>query len=192
MVRPPDEAGKRGARVSLRPLSELSAREWSRFHSYFRDKEIASWNGSPPLRMPLWLFRRVVVGEERSGERRGYAVYAEDDSFIGSVELYDLAPSRPRVPTVGTLGIIIGEKDRWGKGYGTAACRAVLAVAFKDMGLEKVILSTMESNARARRAFEKAGFHLDGVSDAASGKRDARYSITREQWFASVDDPGLP
>ncbi|HWG84306.1 MAG TPA: GNAT family N-acetyltransferase [Deinococcales bacterium] len=189
MARPDDLPRLGGARVTLRPFSQLTGRDWGRFHAFFRDREIAEWNGSPPLRMPLWLFRRVVIGEERSGERRGFAVYDEAERFIGSVELYDLTPSRPRPPSEGTLGIIIGEKDRWGRGYGTAACRALLRAAFLEMGLECVKLSTLENNARARRAFEKCGFRLERV-DQSGEKRSAYYSITRRQWLESGDDPG--
>lgn len=173
-------------RAKLRPLNELSGAEWARFHRYFRDREIAEWNGSQPIRMPLWLFKRVVLGEERSGERCGFGIFTENDEFIGSVELYDITPTRPRQAVEATLGIIIGEKDRWGHGYGTDAVRAVLQYAFGTLGLERVRLSTFEHNTRARRAFEKAGFHLERIvnsrGQARGPRRDALYVIDRRDW----------
>ena len=174
--------------VRLKPLLDLEPREWARFHAYFRDREIAEWNGSRPLRMPLWLFRRVVAGEERGGERFGFGIFAADDErpgterFIGSVELYDVTPARPRPPLEATLGIIIGEESCWGLGYGTLACRAVLEHAFSGLGLERVRLSTFEHNRRARRAFEKAGFRLERIGEPRAGRRDAHYSLDRTTW----------
>ena len=175
------EAG--GVTVTLKPLLQIATREWARFHSFFRDREIAEWNGSGPLRMPLWLFKRVVIGEENAGERRGFAILTEDGTFIGSVELYDLAPSKPHQPQEATLGIIIGDKGYWGRGYGTAAVRAAVRVGFETLRLRSISLSTLSHNARARRAFEKAEFHLDGYRGNGV-KRDALYSLTREEWLA--------
>lgn len=174
--------------VRLKPLLDLEPREWARFHAYFRDREIAEWNGSRPLRMPLWLFRRVVAGEERGGERFGFGIFASEggspagERFIGSVELYDVTPGRPRAPVEATLGIIIGEKSCWGRGYGTLACRAVLDHAFSSLGLERVKLSTFEHNWRARRAFEKAGFRLERIGEPRGGRRDAHYGLARPDW----------
>jgi RimJ/RimL family protein N-acetyltransferase len=165
----------------LKPLLEMTPKEWGRFHSYFRDREIAEWNGSHPIRMPLWLFKRVVIGEERGGERVGMGIYS-NDVFIGSVEFYELRPTRPRQPTDGTLGIVIGEKQYWGQGYGTAALRVALRYAFTDLGLERIRLETLEYNHRARHAFEKVGFILERVVEQGGGHRYAHYSIDRRGW----------
>src|SRR5262249_29902604 len=59
-------------------------------------------------------------------------------------------------------GICIGPATRWGKGYGTEACRLAVSFAFKELGLGKVYLDVYESNERARRAYEKAGFEVEG------------------------------
>ena len=181
-LRPIQQPHLSNGRVTLKPLLELSGREWAKFHSYFRDREIASWNGSGPLRMPLWLFRRVVVGEERSGDRTGFGVLDEEGQFIGSVELYDLAPGRPQPPVDATLGIVIGEKQLWGRGYGTAALELSLEHAFRVIGLRRVRLETLEHNTRARRAFEKAGFVFVRTSVQARGLRYAHYVLERERW----------
>ncbi|MCS7057388.1 MAG: GNAT family N-acetyltransferase [Meiothermus sp.] len=143
----------RHGRVTLKPFTEpLSETEWRRFYDCFRDPEIAEWNGSRPLRMPLWLFKRVVMGEVARGDRLGFGILDERGEWLGTVELYELTPSEA------TLGILIGAKDRWGQGYGTDAVKAVLEYAFCKLGLKKVKLRTYKHNLRAQRAFEKAGF----------------------------------
>jgi RimJ/RimL family protein N-acetyltransferase len=183
--------------VTLRPLLEISSEDWRRFYLYFRDQEIANWNGTSPVRLPLWLFKNMVIGEERSNERTGFGIYLDTDEiglggrFIGSVELYDFVPAGSRRPAEATLGIIIGEKDCWSQGYGAAACRAVVGYGFEQMKLERVRLTTLSHNARARRAFEKVGFRLERIVESegnrnwfrkSSPRLDAHYVLRARDW----------
>ena len=60
-------------------------------------------------------------------------------------------------------GIWIGPKSRWGHGYGSEACQLAVRFAFHQLGMEKVWLFVYEGNDRGRRAYEKAGFQLEGT-----------------------------
>jgi diamine N-acetyltransferase len=60
------------------------------------------------------------------------------------------------------FGICIGERDLWGKGYGTEATRLTLDYAFTVLGLHSLVLYTASYNARALRAFARAGFREVG------------------------------
>ena len=60
------------------------------------------------------------------------------------------------------FGIVIGEKDCWGKGYGTEATTLVLDYAFTALGLHSVMLSVYGFNERGIRAYTRAGFRLIG------------------------------
>jgi RimJ/RimL family protein N-acetyltransferase len=60
------------------------------------------------------------------------------------------------------FGILIGEKDCWGRGYGTEATRLVLDYAFTGMGLHSVWLWAQASNERGLRAYRRAGFREIG------------------------------
>ena len=62
------------------------------------------------------------------------------------------------------LGIAIGEKAYWDQGYGTDAIRALLALAFREMGLHRVFLRVDADNARGIRCYEKVGFQREGTS----------------------------
>jgi RimJ/RimL family protein N-acetyltransferase len=174
--------GSRGVRlaqgeVELRRLLDMDAADWARFHRYFRDREIAALNGASPILLPLWLFKRVVIGEEKGGERLGFAIYVHGQ-FAGSVEFYDLEARRSAV-----LGILIGEKPLWGKGHGSVALRLALEYIFNTEHFERVTLQTLEGNARARHSFEKVGFRFSGIADAGR-HRFAHYGMTRAQWLA--------
>ena len=56
------------------------------------------------------------------------------------------------------FGILLGEKDCWGKGYGTETVRLVLDYAFTALGLHNVLLTTQAFNARGIGAYRRAGF----------------------------------
>jgi RimJ/RimL family protein N-acetyltransferase len=61
------------------------------------------------------------------------------------------------------LGISIGEKDYWGRGYGTDAVRVALRFAFQVLDLRRVELITDADNERGIRCYEKCGFVREGV-----------------------------
>jgi RimJ/RimL family protein N-acetyltransferase len=60
------------------------------------------------------------------------------------------------------FGIMIGEADMRGKGYGTETTRLMLDYAFTALGLHSVMLDVSEYNLAGRHAYEKAGFREIG------------------------------
>lgn len=60
------------------------------------------------------------------------------------------------------VGIVIGEEDARGKGYGTEAMRLLLDFAFTAMRMHSVMLWTYEYNPAAIRAYTKVGFREAG------------------------------
>jgi RimJ/RimL family protein N-acetyltransferase len=162
--------------LELKPMLEMHKKDWGLFYRFFRDREIAGLNGAKPIFMPLWLFKNIVVGEEKSGERIGLAIY-KSGVFIGSIEFYDIQP----YPKKAVLGILIGEKTLWGVGLGTRALRLALEYIFVQRGFERITLETLEDNRRARASFEKVGFRFTGVSQFGKA-RFAHYEITKADW----------
>jgi RimJ/RimL family protein N-acetyltransferase len=73
-----------------------------------------------------------------------------------------------------TFHITIGERDAWGRGLGTEATDLMLEHAFERLGLHRVGLSVFSYNVRAIRAYEKAGFRVEGRQRQAI-LRDGRY-----------------
>lgn len=60
------------------------------------------------------------------------------------------------------FGILIGEKDCWGKGLGTETTRLILDYGFNGLGLHSIMLTVLSVNERAIRAYTRAGFHPIG------------------------------
>ena len=59
--------------------------------------------------------------------------------------------------------IVLGEPAHQGRGVGSEALRLLSAYAFERLNLRRLYAYVLGTNPRARRAFEKAGFQLEGV-----------------------------
>lgn len=60
------------------------------------------------------------------------------------------------------IGILIGDKQYWDKGYGTEAMRLMIAYGFQTLNLNRIFLRVYETNPRGIRCYEKAGFIQEG------------------------------
>ncbi|MDA1330275.1 MAG: N-acetyltransferase [Chloroflexi bacterium] len=85
------------------------------------------------------------------------------------------------------VGIMIGEKDQWDKGYGTETIRLLIKHGFETLNLNRIDLQVYDDNPRAIRAYEKAGFVHEGRLRQAQ-YIDGRYvdvlrmSVLRSEW----------
>jgi RimJ/RimL family protein N-acetyltransferase len=72
------------------------------------------------------------------------------------------------------FGIMIGEKAYWDRGYGTEAVRLLVKHGFNTLNLNRIHLRVFETNPRATRAYEKAGFTHEGCQRQAEF-REGKY-----------------
>ena len=83
--------------------------------------------------------------------------------------------------------ITIGEKDAWGRGYGSEATRLMVDHALGSLNLHRVALSVFEFNERAIRSYVSCGFTVEGRAREAIW-RDGRWwdelsmSILESEW----------
>jgi RimJ/RimL family protein N-acetyltransferase len=63
----------------------------------------------------------------------------------------------------GEIGIFIGNKKYWNKGYGTEALSLLIDYGFKALNLHNIMLKVYEYNTMAKRCYEKLGFKLIGT-----------------------------
>src|SRR5208282_1431293 len=61
------------------------------------------------------------------------------------------------------VGIMIGDKTCWGRGYGTDAMRILMRLAFDKLGLHRLWLHVYDFNTRAITSYDKCGFKREGV-----------------------------
>lgn len=83
----------------------------------------------------------------------------EDGKYIGGCGVNSVDWKNSHVE----IGIFIGDKKCWSKGYGTDALQLLIDFIFNEMNIHKIKLSVYSFNKRAIRCYEKCGFKQDGV-----------------------------
>ena len=129
-----------------------------------------------------WFDKQVEKGF--TPERYGFNVRTlAEDKFIGFLGLWvDVIHSEAWV------GIGIGEREFWSKGYGTDMMKLCLQYVFGELGLERLSLGVHEYNPRALRSYEKCGFRLEGRTRQDMLREGKRWDslwmgILREEWL---------
>jgi diamine N-acetyltransferase len=85
------------------------------------------------------------------------------------------------------VGLFIGDKSCWNKGYGTEVMRLLLRFGFGTLNLNRIFLRVDEANKGGIRAYEKAGYVHEGRLRQAV-YRDGQYrdllimSVLRSEW----------
>jgi len=154
------------------------------------------WFNDPEVRQYLLMFAPMSkVAEERWFEAQLekqdqylFVIEARKDedewALIGNVDLSEVDLKNGSAK----LGIVLGDKNYWGQGYGSDALRTMLRFAFDELNLHRVELDVYDFNSRARRSYEKVGFQLEGTRRQAVF-RDGRYrdvhllGILREEFL---------
>jgi RimJ/RimL family protein N-acetyltransferase len=82
-----------------------------------------------------------------------------DRTYLGGIGLHDI----DWILRSAEAGIVIGNKEYWGKGYGTDAMKLLMRLAFDRMNLHSLWLRVYDFNTRAIASYEKCGFRRWGV-----------------------------
>jgi len=87
------------------------------------------------------------------------AVCDHDDVHIGNIKLdrFD------HIAKTAELGLMIGNRNYWGKGIGSEMCELILKYAFKELNLRKVSLTVYGNNLAAIKLYQKLGFIIEGT-----------------------------
>lgn len=86
-------------------------------------------------------------------------VELETMSHVGNVKVGPLDPHHGTAD----LGILVGERRCWGRGYGTEAIRLAARLAFEQLGARKLTASCYSANAGSAAAFRRAGWIEEGL-----------------------------
>lgn len=90
---------------------------------------------------------------------------------------------------VAWLGLGIGNREQWGKGYGREAITLTLNYGFDELNLHRIQLSVFEYNTRGIALYEKLGFRREGVFREFMQREGRRYDmylygLLRREWEA--------
>ena len=153
-----------------------------------RDTEFQRLLDSNPARLNSekrikeWIEKQIEAGFKP--EQFFFSVRTlTEDNYIGFLGLWvDWVHSEAWV------GLGIGERDFWSKGYGTDMMKLCMQYVFTELCLERLSLGLYEYNPRALRSYEKCGFRLEGRTrkdTLREGRRTESLSmgILREEWL---------
>jgi RimJ/RimL family protein N-acetyltransferase len=161
------------------------------FSHWARDTEYTRLLDNDPSR--LWSAKKIqswIERDQEKGYQDGYFFEIHtisEDRLIGFLGLFGLSWSHGDT----WLGIGLGDREYWGKGYGTDAVRVILRYVFTELNLRRVTLGVFAYNSRAIKSYEKAGFKVEGRLRqyiARDGQRSDMVvmGVLREEWLQSV------
>jgi RimJ/RimL family protein N-acetyltransferase len=119
----------------------------------------------------------------------GYGFWAAIEKATGDfLGWFHFRPAPGSPPDEPELGYRL-RRSAWGKGYGTEGSRALIRKGFAELGVRRVVASTMAVNLASRRVMEKSGltlvrtFHQDWPDRIPGDEHgDVEYALTREDW----------
>lgn len=145
-----------GARISLRCLTNRDVTEV--YLGWLDDRSVNQFlevRFSAPK--TLEELKKFVEKVNKSDDVLLFGIFlTEGLTHIGNIKLGPISFIHGRAD----IGIIIGEKNYWGRGLATEAITLLSDHATAGLGLSRIYAGCYESNVGSRRAFEKAGFFV--------------------------------
>jgi ribosomal-protein-alanine N-acetyltransferase len=143
------------------------------------DPELAALDAVPPpsLSYAEYLARYAVELRYPPTRRQRFAIETRDGEHIGNCTYYAINTKRGEAE----LGIMIGNRHYWDKGYGFDAITNLLELIFRETGLNRIYLKTLVSNTRAQKCFAKCGFTPCGQLKR-DGYNFLLMELYRRQW----------
>ena len=174
-----------GERVRLRAVERDDV---AKFHEWVNDPEVTH---GLAMYLPLSLTDEEnwfnSLGNRDSREKP-FAIEARKGKgwkLIGNCGVFKIESAN----SCAELGIMIGEKSEWNKGYGCEVMTLLTRHCIETLNLNRAYLRVHTSNVGAVRSYEKAGFVLEGRLREAvyrSGKYDdvLIMSVLRSEWVS--------
>ena len=142
-----------GERIYLRPLKEEDASE-----------DYCSWINNMEVNKYIDSKETTIEELKKYINKRWYdpnclflGIFLKNkDIHIGNIKLEPIDYEKRKA----TLGILIGEKEYWNKGYATETLKTLTSYAFNNLRLNEINLGVYKENIGAIKAYEKTGFKI--------------------------------
>ena len=150
------------ARGELVVLREKRLGDAPNDYRWRTDAELAHYDAARPFAATYHDYLALYRDELSypSPYRHSLAIEDVDGRHIGNAMYYNIDTVRREAE----IGITIGERGYWGRGYGADAVKTLVISIIEATGFRRVYLKTLDWNTRAQRAFERAGFRVCGRS----------------------------
>jgi RimJ/RimL family protein N-acetyltransferase len=178
----------KGDRVMLRAMRRDDLEKYTELKNDIEIELLASDQAPAPME----LARIQLAFDEHlrlDGHENAWFAIETQSKFIGQCLLHRF----DHAARTCALGITIGDRDYWGRGYGREAVNLLLKYAFRLRNQEKVWLSVSATNVRAQRSYAACGFVEEGRLRQQvwldGGYDDLVYmGILRGEWLAKTGE----
>lgn len=166
-------------------LRELNEVDLEVINHWRNDPELISNLGAPFRYINYEVDKRWYESYMNNrGNNVRCSIVDETDMILGLVSLVSIDYMNQSA----VFNIMIGDKNKQGKGIGSFAVKEMLNHAFNNLNLQRVELFVLEDNKRAMHLYEKSGFKLEGRKRKAKYKNGKfvdllMYSILKEEFI---------
>jgi len=169
-------------------LSPISLEDIDVFMNWVNDPEMAYFTMFHSRIISL-LNEKETVESLAKGGNTFSIVTQEENKVIGNCSFFRINES----DRTAEIGIIIGEKDYWGKGYGSDALRLLLKFGFENRNYNNICLHVYSFNERAIACYEKVGFKKQGICREALIRGNKKYDlvymdILADEYFGVIEN----
>jgi len=142
----------KGTKVIIRPKKLADAENDYRWQT---DPELSALDAMTPSTMSYQDFYREYLNWLRHPYygRVTFGVDNFEGKHIGNCVYYNIDEVKKETE----IGIMIGDRNYWSKGYGTDTINKLNDFIFRHLKFKRVYLKTLETNYHAQRCFEKCG-----------------------------------
>ncbi len=158
-----------------------------RLHAFAQDAELYLLDCDVPRPATLEAVQSIYENMAKPPDDRVFFAIEADGLYIGNVGLSKLQERHGN----SELGIGIGDRAYWGRGYGRETVRLMLDYGFRLCGRRRIGLTTHAKNERALRCYRACGFVEEGRPRQVLWI-DGEYvdlvnmSILRDEWERSA------
>jgi RimJ/RimL family protein N-acetyltransferase len=149
-----------GERIYLRELRQADVTE--SYCRWMNDPQITQYTDSRGHQYSMESLRKYVKDKQENSKEMLMAIFVKNsDCHIGNIKLGPIN----LIDQNADIGILIGEREFWGKGYATEAIGLIKKHAFNVLGLHKLTAGSISLNTGSVKAFQNNDFKIEGVRE---------------------------
>jgi ribosomal-protein-alanine N-acetyltransferase len=147
----------KGKDIFLRPITENDVTE--EYVSWLNDKDVNQFLESRFVLASIQNVKKFIIETNLNSLNYFFAICLnETDKHIGNIKLGPINHHHKR----GDIGLMIGDKNNWGKGFATQAIGLISEFGLNHLKLNKITAGCYSNNKGSEKSFLKNGFIIEG------------------------------
>tara|TARA_B100000686_G_scaffold197358_1_gene204192 strand:- start:96 stop:668 length:573 start_codon:yes stop_codon:yes gene_type:complete len=177
-----------GAGIYLRPPTDLDLE--GNWYRWFNDAEVTRFEDKGYFANSIDKQTSYFENISQSNTDVVLAIiHNQSNKHIGNVGLHRIN----WIHRTAILGIVIGEKEFWGKGYGKQSWKLITQYGIEVLNLNKITATMIEGNSRSLACALASGFDIEGTQKEQMYKHGEYHNliqvgITKKIWLSGKDN----